>query len=69
MKIRIWKAVTDNGDGSNSSHIFKSKQEMIEVLELFEVDGNMQGSAIDSDDYTVEWASEIFDTKGFEVIE
>jgi hypothetical protein len=69
MKIKIWTAITDGGDGEHHSHTYKSKQEMIDDLELTEVDGDDSGTAFDDCDYLVGFSSSIFDTEGYEVVE
>ncbi len=69
MKIVVWKAITDGGDGEHHSHSYKSKQEMIDDLGLTDVDEGDWGTAFDEYDYPVEWAREVFDTDGYEVVE
>lgn len=72
MKIRIWTAITDGGDGEHHSHMYKSKQEMIDDLQLViedEYRDGHEGTAFDDYDYFVQWSSGIFDTEGYEVVE
>lgn len=69
MKIRIWTAITDGGDGEHHSNTYKSKQEMIDDLGLTEVDEGMYGTAFDEYDYPVEWSADILDIDGYEVVE
>ena len=71
MKIRIWTAITDGGDGEHHSHTYKSKQELVSDLiegEL-EADYGDSGYGFDEYGYCVNFDSEIFDIEGYEVIE
>lgn len=71
MKIKIWTAITDGGDGEHHSHTYKSKQELIDDL----IDGDLDsdygdgGYGFDEYGYVVYFNSEIFDTEGYEVVE
>lgn len=69
MKIIIWTAITDGGDGEHHSTQYKSKQEMVEDLNLTDVEDGDSGTAFDEYDYPVSWSKEIFDTTGYEVVE
>jgi hypothetical protein len=69
MKIKIWRAITDGGDGEHHSHDYKSKQEMIDDLGLTDVSDGEWGSAFDEYDYNVDFKVVIFDTEGYEVVE
>lgn len=69
MKIRIWTAITDGGDGEHHSHTYKSKQAMIDDLGLTDVDVGTCGMAFDKYDYPVQFSVDIFDTEGYEVVE
>ena len=70
MKIRIWTALTDGGDGEHHSTNHKSKDAMIEDLQLKAIEqwGN-DGFAFDKWDYPVNFSVRIFDTDGYEVVE
>jgi hypothetical protein len=70
-KVKIWTAITDGGDGEHHSHTYKSKQEMIDDLELTDVNdyGNGDGYGMDNYGYMVQFEWTIFDTDGYEVIE
>lgn len=69
MKIIIWHAITDSGDGEHHSHQYKSKQEMVDDLNLHDVEEGDYGTAFDEYSYLVEFEKEIFDTDGYEVVE
>lgn len=69
MKIKIWIAVTDGGDGEHHSHSYKSKQEMIDDLGLTEVSEGNWGSALDECGYNVDFHMDVFNTDGYEVVE
>jgi hypothetical protein len=69
MKIYVWEAITDGGDGEHHAHQYKSKQEMIDDLSLTDVDDGDYGTALDEYYYVVSFNKTIFDTDGFEVVE
>lgn len=71
MKIRIWTAVTDGGDGEHHSHQYPSLEAMVEDLKLTDVQvyPSGDGRAFDEYDYNVDISTEIFDTTGYEIVE
>lgn len=69
MKIKIWTAITDGGDGEHHSRDYKTKQEMIDDLGLTDVDEGNRGNAFDEYDYNVDFKCRIFDTTGYEIVE
>lgn len=69
MKIKIWSAITDGGDGEHHTHNYKSKQEMIDDLGLTDITGDDWGYAFGEYDYPVKFGIKIFDTTGYEVVE
>ncbi len=62
MKIRIWTAVTDGGDGEYHSHQYVSEENLRSDLELDDDDMDQYG-------YHVDISSSIFDTTGYEIVE
>lgn len=71
MKIKMWKVVTDGGDGEHHSHNYPSLEAMVADLGLTDVQvyDNGDGGAFDQYDYHVDISTEIFDTTGYEIVE
>lgn len=61
MKIRIWKQITDLGDGSSSTQIFASREEAYEGYDD-------EGFDLTYPEVPIEVDSEILDITGFEVV-
>lgn len=69
MKIKIWTAITDGGDGEHHSHDYKTKQEMVDDLHLTHVDEGEWGGAFDKYNYHVDFSTRILDITGYEIPE
>ena len=70
MKIKIWEAIEDGGDGEYHVRTYPSKEAMIEGLDLIDVDEGEDGLAWqDGQSVPVPFSTHIFDTTGYEVVE
>ena len=67
MKIKIWNAVTDGGDGEHHAHQFPSFEALKAALNL-ENDADENGG-MDEYGYWVDISTSIFDTTGYEIVE
>lgn len=72
MKIKIWKVIQDNGDGSSSARMFRNAQEIIDEYNLPEDQWEelQDGGCPFEPDYEVPLQIDvtIFDTDGYEVV-
>lgn len=69
MKIKIWTAITDGGDGEHHFHINKSREGLLEEVDLTEENIESEGFGFDEYDYPVTFGFQILDIEGYEIVE
>lgn len=70
MKIRIWTAIVDSGDGEHYACTFRTKEELISDLSItIDFEHGNEGGGFDDCGYYVQFSSRVFDTEGYEVVE
>ena len=66
MKIRIWKFITDGGDGEHHTSIYASREAGLKAENIEDTGDSV---LFDEYNYPIEISSEVLDITDFEVVE